>query len=542
MNKPQPIGRPSQTTQTSGSAPRKLRAGRPIGLKGEDASPFSGNAAHAPKTAERPSKPVLVRPSRSDGSGRMPLCHLSRAAEETFSFLQTQVSSDDTDAIDGEALGRSSASTASRVMSPRGKSRRSGKVHAARRGNMRGGRSIPTQNALRKRTGPVLARGGRARRTVRSGAGSSMRAMQWVVRTMARSMMAAKAAVMATVSAAAGLPLLVVGAIVMLMISLLMWLIPTVAVGGQSTCQSSVAEVPEQAKPWVERAAQSSGLGADFIAALMRRESGFNPEAYADDSNGGTWGLLQLNRSVWRGVHPEGADQTPPQGITDPNIHAQYGGIYLKNRLEGVRQLKASHPDAQFARLSDLEALVIAHNAGEGNLMKYPDIPNVTKEYLDEVRPAINAGGSCSATAGATIGALSPPLVVDGTSIDIDASGVPVASINSYSVGQCTWWAATRRQQIGKPADPYMGHGYMWAASAERHGYPIGGTIQLGDVMSFERGVLGASGEYGHVAIVEEIHEDGSILISESGGGQRRAWARLLTREQAENPGITYIH
>ena len=92
-------------------------------------------------------------------------------------------------------------------------------------------------------------------------------------------MMAAKAAVMATVSAAAGLPLLVVGAIVMLMISLLMWLIPTVAVGGQSTCQSSVAEVP---------AAQSSGLGADFIAALMRRESGFNPEAYADDSNGGT--------------------------------------------------------------------------------------------------------------------------------------------------------------------------------------------------------------------------------------------------------------
>ena len=313
MNKPQPIGRPSQTTQTSGSAPRKLRAGRPIGLKGEDASPFSGNAAHAPKTAERPSKPVLVRPSRSDGSGRMPLCHLSRAAEETFSFLQTQVSSDDTDAIDGEALGRSSASTASRVMSPRGKSRRSGKVHAARRGNMRGGRSIPTQNALRKRTGPVLARGGRARRTVRSGAGSSMRAMQWVVRTMARSMMAAKAAVMATVSAAAGLPLLVVGAIVMLMISLLMWLIPTVAVGGQSTCQASVVEVPEQAKPWVERAAQSSGLGADFIAALMRRESGFDPEAYADDSNGGTWGLLQLNRSVWRGVHPEGADQTPPK-------------------------------------------------------------------------------------------------------------------------------------------------------------------------------------------------------------------------------------
>lgn len=49
MNKPQPIGQASQTAQPSGPAPRKLRAGRPIGLKGEDASPFSGNAAHAPK-------------------------------------------------------------------------------------------------------------------------------------------------------------------------------------------------------------------------------------------------------------------------------------------------------------------------------------------------------------------------------------------------------------------------------------------------------------------------------------------------------------
>ena len=51
-------------------------------------------------------------------------------------------------------------------------------------------------------------------------------------------------------------------------------------------------------------------------------------------------GLLQMNRSVWRGVHPDGADQTPPEGITDPMVHAHYGGMYLKNRLEGVKQLK----------------------------------------------------------------------------------------------------------------------------------------------------------------------------------------------------------
>ena len=33
------------------------------------------------------------------------------------------------------------------------------------------------------------------------------------------------------------------------------------------------------------------GLPEAWIAAVMAQESGFRPDAYADDSNGGTWGL-----------------------------------------------------------------------------------------------------------------------------------------------------------------------------------------------------------------------------------------------------------
>lgn len=51
-----------------------------------------------------------------------------------------------------------------------------------------------------------------------------------------------------------------------------------------------------------------------------------------------------------------------------------------------------------------------------------------------------------------------------------------------------------------------------------------------------------ASTDYGHVAIVEEIKDNGSIVISESGGGIPYAWLRTLTKEQANNPNITYIH
>lgn len=409
-----------------------------------------------------------------------------------------------------------------------------------------------TARATAGRTASVRAkRTRRSGKTMRSGvqgaesvARASTQVARQVTQTVSRTMAAVKAGVAASASAAVSVPFLLGAAAVLMVFSLLLWFIPTVAVGDDGGCEASVIEVPDEAKPWVSEAARSSGLSADFIAAIMKQESGFRSDAYADDSNGGTWGLLQMNRSVWRGVHPDGADRTPPEGITDPMVHAHYGGMYLKNRLEGVKQLKAAHPGMPFAELDDLTALVIAHNAGEGNLMRYPDIPNTTKRYLDNVKPAIDVGVGCSATAGRTIGKLTPPLVMQpGTlNVDVAATGTPVGKITTYATGQCTWWAAARRLQIGKPVDGYMGDGWMWASSARKFGYPTGGGIQLGDVASFAKGYLGASADYGHVAIVEEIKDDGSIVVSESGGGLPYAWLRTLTKDQANNPSITYIH
>ena len=39
-----------------------------------------------------------------------------------------------------------------------------------------------------------------------------------------------------------------------------------------------------------------------------------------------------------------------------------------------------------------------------------------------------------------------------------------------------------------------------------------------------------------------EIKDDGSIVVSDSGGGLPYAWLRTLTTDQANNPSITYIH
>lgn len=87
---------------------------------------------------------------------------------------------------------------------------------------------------------------------------------------------------------------------------------------------------------------------------------------------------------------------------------------------------------------------------------------------------------------------------------------------NAYSFSQCTWWAYTRRHQLGLPVGSFFGDGAQWAASAKKLGYWVDNNPQVGDIMVFQRGQEGMSSVYGHVAIVEQI-VDGNVITSESG-------------------------
>lgn len=145
--------------------------------------------------------------------------------------------------------------------------------------------------------------------------------------------------------------------------------------------------VPKKAIPWVENAAKhsESGIPAAFFAYIMGRETTFNPKARAGDKNGGTGGLFQMNATVW-GEATGGGTWSDPD-IFDPMVHTEYGAKYFDDRLETVRTMRKNNPDKPYAKdLTELEALMIAHNAGEGNLMKYPNLPGITRGYLEEFR------------------------------------------------------------------------------------------------------------------------------------------------------------
>lgn len=107
----------------------------------------------------------------------------------------------------------------------------------------------------------------------------------------------------------------------------------------------------------------------------------------------------------------------------------------------------------------------------------------------------------------------------------------------TYPWGECTWYVYNRAQELGYSFGPYMGNGGDWKAAS---GYELSRTPKAGYAVSFSPGQAGADGTYGHVAIVEQVKEDGSILISESNAlGRGVVSYRTFTAEQAKE--LTYV-
>ncbi|RLV16410.1 CHAP domain-containing protein [Streptococcus iniae] len=108
---------------------------------------------------------------------------------------------------------------------------------------------------------------------------------------------------------------------------------------------------------------------------------------------------------------------------------------------------------------------------------------------------------------------------------------------STYAWGQCTWYVYNRGQELGYQFDAYMGNGGDWKM---KPGYGVTHKAEVGYAVSFSPGQAGADPTYGHVAIVEEVKKDGSILISESNAlGLGVVSYRTFTAAEAAQ--LTYV-
>ncbi|MCE4957787.1 LysM peptidoglycan-binding domain-containing protein [Macrococcoides caseolyticum] len=103
------------------------------------------------------------------------------------------------------------------------------------------------------------------------------------------------------------------------------------------------------------------------------------------------------------------------------------------------------------------------------------------------------------------------PVKVVNTPVATPVVTTPVFSHqNLYDYGQCTWYVFNKRAAIGKGISTYWWHAYNWANGARKDGYTVNRTPSVGAIATT------TDGYYGHVAFVERVNADGTILVSET--------------------------
>src|SRR4029079_4055940 len=100
----------------------------------------------------------------------------------------------------------------------------------------------------------------------------------------------------------------------------------------------------------------------------------------------------------------------------------------------------------------------------------------------------------------------------------------------------CTWWAATRRAQAGRPIPSNLGNASTWKILAQRAGRGVGNAPQAGAVIWTP-----PRDYYGHVGYVESVDADGTVHVSEMNVmGWGRVSSKTLSAAEAARYGYIY--
>jgi flagellum-specific peptidoglycan hydrolase FlgJ len=94
-------------------------------------------------------------------------------------------------------------------------------------------------------------------------------------------------------------------------------------------------------------------------------------------------------------------------------------------------------------------------------------------------------------------------------------SGETYSGSELYAAGNCTQYVYNRIIQLDGKISTTMGNGMDWGTTGKANGYKVSNKPKAGTAVSFQPNEAGADSTYGHVAFVEHVYKDGSILISE---------------------------
>ena len=275
--------------------------------------------------------------------------------------------------------------------------------------------------------------------------------------------------------------------------------------------------------------------GSTGSLANAERESGFDPKL--TNPSGGVAGYFQwsgwdgntINGDRWANASSRTLDSTVQLELMSYELNHGYKKVkdYMQKATDPFESAKYWSEYYEGVLLSDgqtkLEKL-------EKDSKKWYEVFKGTIES-DTLSGGNAIAGSLDIAPGAV--AMEIP---NGYSIDKEITKEGYIT-ESYPYGECTWYVFNRAKEFGIQFDPYMGNGQDWA---HKSGYEVTNTPTKHSAVSFQGRQAGGHPTYGHVAFVEDVKDDGSILISEcnfvqSGQGTGITDYRVFSAEEARN-------
>lgn len=344
---------------------------------------------------------------------------------------------------------------------------------------------------------------------------------------------------------------------------------------GSATTRSESSRVggkiPNDWEQYVVWASLVSGVPTSWIAAQIEAESGWDPTLGANSA--GASGLTQFIPSTWE-TYGHGGSPNDPQAA----IRAM--GEFLRDLRSQLQPVIDAHPD-----VPAVELMMAGYNAGPGAVQNYGGVPpySETQTYLSRIRGlasiyAKTYGDQVGGKSDGSVEKGAVPYTDDTANVTGNQAGGNNCSPQNYSGGKvtgtddypwagyveaanpitgmyyvnCTDFSLWRlNQQVGAtdPNHPKytngnfasvpLGNGGEWATAWRAKGWPADNTPEVGAMAHFAPGAVGASQQYGHIAVVLEVHDNNTVTIEEYNGATPYKYS---TRTVPADQVTTYLH
>lgn len=279
--------------------------------------------------------------------------------------------------------------------------------------------------------------------------------------------------------------------------------------------------------------------GSSGSLAVSERESGFDPKAI--NTGGGVAGYFQwsgwsntVNGDRWA----QASSRTLDADVELQLMSTELNGAYKKVKTE---MQKATDPgDAALYWSEHYEGVALSDGQTKAEKLQ-TDADKWFKVFDGTITS--DSSVAFSGDTGLATGTLTstfdlPPEYLGKLKYGVPSeNSVTTQGNNTYPAGQCTWYVCNRLIETGICTNSaiynYNGNGQDWVASLVSRGWKQISEPQVGAVMSVQGGYGGTYAEYGHVAFVEAVNQDGTFLISECnvGGVQNKPHYAVLSNQ-----------